>query len=360
MVSRAAGGVASLRAMVRVVDTQLLHKITGVDSINATGERFGIHGTDLGIIWDAGPDADGADRVFVMFGDTYGPDWGGRGAGPSKAQWRTNTLMSSTSRDLDAGLLLDSTLVRPSRPGGATQVIRRNRLNVPTKPFPEHTLIPNSGITIDGVHYVHWMSILIWLPGGRWRTFQSGIAVSTDDARSWSKPITGRWPNLLGRNRFQIGAFTTDPADPEWVYLFGTTNGRWGPAYLARTPRDQVAHVGSYRYFDGTDWVRRSGRAAPVLGGNVGELSVAYHPGLGCWLAVHLDEAQAAILVRTAPTITGPWDDGVPLTTGAEHPGLYGGFLHPWALDGDSIYWLMSQWDPYNVYLMRSRLTNAG
>lgn len=341
--------------MVRVVDTQLLHKITGVDSINATGERFGIHGTDLGIIWDAGPGTDGEDRVFVMFGDSYGPDWGGRGAGPSKAQWRTNTLMSSRSRDLEHGLFLDSTLVRRSR-SGARQVIRRNRLNVPTKPFPEHTLIPNSGITIDGVHHVHWMSILIWLPGGRWRTFQSGIAVSHDDARTWRKPVGARWPNPWGRNRFQIGAFTTDPGDDRHVYLFGTTNGRWGPAYLARTPRDRVAQVSSYRYFDGTDWVRHSRHAAPVLTGNVGELSVSYHPGLDRWLAVHLDEAQAAILVRSAPSITGPWTDGEPLATGAEHPGLYGGFLHPWALDGDTIYWLMSQWDPYNVFLMRSRL----
>ncbi|OYO22015.1 hypothetical protein CGZ93_08815 [Enemella dayhoffiae] len=340
------------------IETTLLHKITGVDSINATGERFGIHGTDLGILWDAGPDADGRDRVFVMFGDTYGEGWGGHGAGPKQAHWRTNTLLSSSSTDLEQGMHLERFLARASRPG-ATQAIRRNRLNVPKVPFPEHTLIPNSGVTVDGVHYVHWMSILLWQPAGRWRTFQAGIAVSRDDARTWQKPITGRWPNPFGSNRFQIGSFAIDPADDAHVYLFGTTNGRWGPAYLARTPKDRVAQVPSYRYFDGRDWVRRSGRAAPLLGGNVGELSVEYHAGLGRWLAVHLDESQAAILVRTAPEITGPWDDGHVLASGVDHPGLYGGFLHPWALEGDSIYWLMSQWDPYNVFLMRSTITAA-
>lgn len=338
--------------MIRVRETALLHQITGVASINTTDRAFGIQGTDLGLLWDAG---DG--RVFVMFGDTYGRGWGGHGAGPATAEWRTNTLFSSRSTDLERdGLLLDTGLVRRGV-GAATQVIRRNRLNVPRLKFPEHTLIPNAGITVDGVHYVQWMSVAFWRGGGRWRTFQAGIAVSKDDGRTWSKPMGGRWTNLLGRDRFQVGAFTRDD---DWVYLFGTTNGRYGPAYLARVAPNRVARAAAYQYWDGDGWSRRQSRAAPVIDGPVGELSVAYHRSLRQWLALHLDETRAAIVLRSAPQITGPWSDGDVAASGRDYPGLYGGYLHPWFLDGDRIYWLMSQWGPYNVFLMRSVLSDGG
>lgn len=338
--------------MVQVVQTRLIGQVTGVSSMNRTDELWGVHGTDLGFLWDAGPGPDGRKRVFCMFGDTYGPGWGGFGAGPRNADWRTNTLFSSTDTDLDDGLYFDACLSRSA--GGASQAIPRSRLN-PTRryPFPEHTMIPNSGITVDGVHHVHWMSVLYWGDGGRWRTFQSGIASSFDDGRTWSKPLGGHWPNPTGRNRFQIGAFTRDE---EWVYLFGTTNGRWGPAYLARVAPDRVARVGAYQYFDGAGWQPRQHRAAAVLPGPVGEMSVVRHSGLGLWLAMYLDESRAQIVLRSAPEITGPWSDAVPVASGTEFPALYGGFMHPWGVTGNEMYWVMSQWGPYNVFWMRSEL----
>ncbi|HHV21655.1 MAG TPA: DUF4185 domain-containing protein [Propionibacterium sp.] len=338
---------------VRVVETVRHSQITGPDSINRTAERFGVTATDLGLLWDAGPDADGNDRVFVMFGDTYGDGWGGRGAGPQSADWRTNVLFASTNKNLEAdSVRLDSAVSRVRR-GGAAQVIRRNRLNVPRARFPEHTLIPNAGITVDGVHYVQWMSVTFWRGGGKWRTFQSGIAVSRDDARTWTKPVRGRWWNIGGGSRFQVAAFTRDD---DWVYLFGTTNGRYGPAYVARVRPDHVARRSAYRYWDGTDWRRRERDAVPVIDGPIGEMSVIHHRGLDRWLALHLDEDRAAIVLHSAREITGPWSSGVEVASGSDYPALYGGFIHPWAVDEDRIYWLMSQWDPYNVYLMRTTL----
>lgn len=347
------------RGSVRVVETVLHSQLTGPDSINDTARRFGVTATDLGTIWDAGPSAEGRDRVFVMFGDTYGDGWGGRGAGPKSADWRTNVLFASTTTDIEAeGIRLDAALSRVRQGGstrwdGAAQAIRRHRFNLPKAHFPEHTLIPNTGITVDGVHYVQWMSILIWLGGGRWRTFQSGIAVSTDDARTWTKPLTGRWFNLRGRDRFQVGAFVRDG---DWVYLFGTTNGRHGPAYVARVAPDRVARAAAYAYWDGADWQRSQRRAVPVIDGEIGEMSIVWHRGLNRWLAMHLDERQAAIILHSAEHLTGPWSDGVPVAVGRDYQGLYGGYIHPWFVDSDDIWWLMSQWDPYNVFLMRSTL----
>lgn len=325
--------------MVRVTDTTRIGPVTGADSANRTDERFAINATDLGIMWDGG---DG--RVLVLFGDTYGSGWGGHGAGPAHADWRCNTLAFSSSRDLNRGLRLDGVVEREG--GGACQVI-------PSGHGREVTVIPNSGLCVDGDQYVHYMSVREWGRPGRWRTNHAGIAVSTDGGRSWAKPRAARWGNRLGGDRFQLGALTRGG---EYVYLFGTTNGRAGDAYLARAAVPDLLSRRRYEYWNGSGWTRWQGGAAAVFGGPVGELSVAYHGWLGRWLLMHLDEHRKGIVLRSAPELTGPWTEGEVVVSGREYPAVYGGYLHPWSLDGPDLYYLVSQWGPYNVFLMRSTL----
>src|SRR5699024_10286027 len=93
--------------VVQVNDTKHIGKVTGEDSSNHTGTRFGIHGTDLGAMWDAG---DGT--VFAIFGDTYGAGWAGDGPGPKHADWRNNVLAFSTGTELDDSLNLDGVIAR--------------------------------------------------------------------------------------------------------------------------------------------------------------------------------------------------------------------------------------------------------
>jgi hypothetical protein len=181
------------------VETTEIGRVTGAGSFSRTDERFGIYGTDLGIMWDGGDE-----RVFVLFGDTYGRGWGGDGAGPDDADWRCNVLAFSADRELGDGMRLDSVVTR--KDGLAAQVIasgggwRR-----------EVTVIPNSGIAVDGRQYVHYMSVHEWgLPGG-WTTNHAGIAVSEDGGETWSKPTRARWKNGHAHDHpFQIGAFTRD------------------------------------------------------------------------------------------------------------------------------------------------------
>src|SRR2546423_14203429 len=99
--------------------------------------------------------------------------------------------------------------------------------------------------------------------------------------------------------------------------------------------------------------------AVPVAAGPAGELSVAYHRGVSRWIMLHLDEVRAAIVLRSAPAPTGPWSFGQPVVSGADHPGLYGGYLHPWELYGSEIYFTMSRWGPYAVYLVHADLELA-
>jgi hypothetical protein len=309
----------------------------GDRDINQTKDRYAVHGTDLGFMW-----RDSRGRVALMFGDTYGAGWGGNGAGPDTADWRMNVLAFSTDTNLSDGLTIDSMVT--DRPGHAKQLIGRwlPRLF-------EETVIPTAGISVGGRDYVHYMSIRSWDP---WVTNYAGIAYSDDGGQNWVKSTAAWWPNTGGMSRFQLGAFVRDAG---YVYLFGTPNGRFGNAHLLRVPEAQVLDVSRYEFWTAAGWSPSADGAIPVMAGQVGELSVQYNAFLGKWVALHLDEQRTAIVMRTAPSLTGPWTGGEVIAHGREHPGLYGGFMHPDS--GADLYFALSRWQPYHVELMRLPLT---
>lgn len=331
----------------RITRVDEIGVVTGEASANRTGSRFGVHGTDLGISWD-----NGQGEVLVAFGDTYGDRWGGHGAGPGDADWRCNILTVSTTTDLAAGLAVDALVTRPD--GTAGQFLARDRAA-----RKENTVIPTAGITAAGVDYVHYMSVRDWGRPGHWRTNYAGIAVSDDHGRSWRKPETGRWPNRRARDHpFQMGAFASDG---EHVYLLGTPNGRFGPAALARVDPQRVSDVDVYEYWTGRGWATGDPYAAvPVFAGTVGELSVRHNGLCDAWLALYLDVGRVALVLRSARELTGPWSEPVTVVSGADHPGLYGSYLHPWGCDGAELYFTMSRWGPYHVTLMRAILDPGG
>ena len=336
---------------VRVERVRDVGLITGESSANRTGSRFGVYGTDLGILWD-----NGNGEVLMAFGDTYGAAWAGNGSGPDHADWRFNVLAGSTTTDLAGGLAWYPVVTRTD--GVAAQV-----LDGDPAVGHEATVIPTSGIAVDGVNYLHYMSVARWGPPGHWRTNHGGVAVSHDHGRSWSRPRSARWPNreqrtgLFGRrpHPFQLGAFARQ--DP-YICLMGTPHGRFGAGSLARVDPHRVLDVDAYHYWTGRNWVPGDPFAAtPVLAGPVAELSLQYNTFCRAWLAMHLDEHRAAVVLRSAPELTGPWSERTVVVSGNEYPGLYGGFLHPWAANGPDVYFTLSQWGPYNVRLMQATVT---
>ncbi|MBV8527993.1 MAG: DUF4185 domain-containing protein, partial [Candidatus Dormibacteraeota bacterium] len=143
-----------------------------------------------------------------------------------------------------------------------------------------------------------------------------------------------------------------------YVYLFGIPGGRFGNAELARVPEADMLQLDAYRYWDGLAWSADPRAAAAVVPAPVGELSVRWSDTLHRWLMMYLDESRAAIVMRTAPQITGPWGDEQVVATAAEHPELYAPYMIP--LDtGPDIYFTMSQFGPYEVYLMKLTLHPA-
>jgi D-arabinan endo alpha-(1,5)-arabinofuranosidase len=340
--------------MVRVIGATRLARITGEDSCNRTASRFGIHATDLGIMWD-----DGRGGVLAAFGDTYGDGWGGHGAGPKHADWRYNVIARSTNTDLDAGLQFDSVMQRED--GMAGQVLPGDRTGV-----HEHTVIPTAGIAIGGRNFLHYMSVRRWGMPGVWHTNYGALAYSDDGGRTWTKSASAVWPNQRqgwlsrfrrrdqGGHSFQMIGFA-GVVDGR-VYLLGTPSGRFGAGHLARVGADDLLEPAAYEYWTGSGWRGDPFAAAPVLRAPVAELSVQYNRHFGRWFAVHLDEHRAAIVLRTAPELTGPWTDGEIVVSGADYPALYGGFQHPWAADRPAIYFTLTQWGPYNVDFFRADL----
>ncbi|MFJ4655893.1 DUF4185 domain-containing protein [Nocardia sp. NPDC088792] len=330
----------------RQVDSvELVNQVTGHGSPNRTDMRWSVDGADLGLMWETHPG-----QVAVVFGDTFGKGWAPGGAGTDQSDWRSNVIGYSSNRDLSKGLLLDD-FVQNSRCHAAEILDSRKIKNFET------TTIPTSGFAVGDRQYLSYMSVARWsLIPGMWWTNLGGIAWSDDNGRTWTKSEWTKWDNLFGIGRFQVATMVPHG---DYVYMFGTPNGRLGVIGLARVPKDQVLNKTAYQYWiDGT-WTPADGanelQATPLMFGTASETSVRYDQDSGQWQMVYLDVVRQQIVMRTAAEPQGAWTDPVPLVSTQDYPTAYGGFIHPWST-GKDLYFTMSAWNSYNVYLMHATL----
>ncbi|MGW7682553.1 DUF4185 domain-containing protein [Kribbella sp. NPDC054772] len=325
---------------------QRVAKLTGPQSINDTEARFALKATDLGILWD-----NGSGEILTAFGDSYGSGWTGPGGGAgdqATIDWRCNLLFRSKDDTLADGMTLDS--AAEDKPGHAKEFLPCKKVD-----RDEHTVIPTAGISVGKRQYVQYMSVNYWGPAGSWFTNYSGFAYSDDNGENWTKDPDARWQNTKAwDDNFQMTALAKDKG---YVYMVGTPNGRFGSAHLARVPQQQVLQKKAWRYWDGRTWSPQETAAVPIAAGPVGEVSVQWNAYTGKWLMMYLDEHRAAIVLRSAKDLTGPWSGEQVVVKGTDYPGLYGSFMHPWST-GPDLYFTMAQWDPYNVFLMHTKLTD--
>ena len=192
-----------------------------------------------------------------------------------------------------------------------------------------------------------------------WDTNFSRIAYSTDGGATWNSTDGPTWENpgaetSTGNHPFQMVAFGKRDG---YVYMFGTPNGRFGAAHVARVVETSILDKTAYEYWTGAAWETGAVAelaAAEIVPPNVAELSVIYNEHAGKWLMTYLDE-NLDIVLRSADSPEGPWSASQAISTFADHPGLYGGFLHP-SSTGEDLYLAMTQWDPYNVSLVRASI----
>lgn len=340
--------------------TSLVDWVTGPNSPNKTLQRFGISGTDLGIMWDNGDPVNR--QVLIAFGDTVGY------CRVHGRQWRYNALFRSQDRALDHGIAVPPGAASNRyagsplwRLGISKQIINSTRW-APT----EDGIIPTAGISVGRTQYVNFMSIKQWVRDGEWTTNFSAIAVSPDNGQNWgiypgtirtpTADSVARAPYVRGNENFQQGAFMR-PGDG-YVYSFGSPPGRGGSAYLARVPQNFVPDLTKYQYWnsDQNTWVPSNPSAAtPVIPGPVGEMSAQYNTYLKKYLVLYTNGGND-VVARTAPAPQGPWGPEQMLVSPWQMPGgIYAPMLHPWST-GKDVYFNLSSWNAYNVMLMHTVL----
>jgi hypothetical protein len=347
----AVGPVAASPAAASSAHTpaSLVQKLTGPQSPNNTYGRWNIKGTDLGILWD-----NGSGQTLAAFGDTFGDAWvgpGGGAFGSGDLNWRSNVLLRSTDTNLSDGMSFASAVTAAD--GRAREIIPG--LHQGNDAGGEVTKIPTAGISVGTRQYLSFMSVRHWGPPGQWDTNYARIAYSDDNGETWTYHSgTPTWNNPGGTDGFQMQAFVRRDG---YLYVYGTPSGRLGAIRLARVPESQVLTQSAYQYWNGSAWVSNNVAAAvPIVAAPVSELSVQYDSYSGRFLMMYLQGED--IVLRSATSATGPWSAPQIAVSSADYPGLYGGYIHPWS-SGGNIYFAMSQWDPYNVYLMRLRITTT-
>ncbi|WP_019932032.1 DUF4185 domain-containing protein [Nocardia sp. BMG111209] len=336
------GAVAPAVPPRQVRSVELVNQVTGHGSVNRTDVRYQVDGTDLGLMWETKPG-----EVAVVFGDTFGKGWQPGGAGAEDQDWRSNVLGYSTGRDLSKGLVIDS-MVQDRRCHAAELLDSRKIKNFET------TTIPTSGFALGSRQFLTYMSINHWsrIPG-MWITNRGGLAYSDDDGRTWVKDRYAEWDNVFGTDRFQVGAMVPHG---DHVYLFGTPNGRVGVVGLARVAKSEILNKSAYQYWvDGTWAPAAENSATPLFTGLAGELSARFDDSTQQWQLAYLDPLRHAIVLRTAAQPQGTWTDGAALIDTDDYPTAYGGFIHPWS-SGRDLYFTVSAWNTYNVYLMHATL----
>ncbi len=392
--------------------------LTGSTSINNTMARFGIFGTDLGIMWDNGVTGDDPTtpiveqhQVLIAFGDTFTN-------AAMTTGWRSNVLLRSADNVLSDGIKVPNGIVDPGNvpvgaysgapmstttPNYAREIIGK----YPYTWWTQVTTIPTGAISIPGAgvngatrQYIAYMSVNQWGWPGSWTTNYSAIAYSDDNGQNWrnvpqSSVRSGGWlnstvPYVSGNEHFQMVSFVKPPEDSAdaaagYVYAYGTPSGRSGTVYLSRVQSTQILDVSKYQYWTGSTWVNNSPSSAkPVLPGttssflglfkwttypSAGELSVQYNDYLKKYVMLYTDSANN-VQLRTSDAPNGTWSAPTTLVTSAKYPGLYAPMIHPWsgtsqlrksdgsAEDPQYLYWNMSLWGNYNVTLMRTDLSS--
>ena len=325
--------VGSVRANgIAVHSPELVSQLTGAEAPVSTEEPWNIYGTDLGI------PIEHDDKLYVVFGDTWGRDES------EGDDWRSNTMAIIESDPVHGYVISD---VIKGENGEAQELLSSLK-----EPETEYTVMPTSGISIDGRMYLHYMSINDW--DQQWWDYKypvvngSGLAYSDDDGQTWTKDEGAWWP---GDTTFTQTAMVKEDG---YVYIFGTPAGRFGSARLLRVSEDDLLDPAEYEYWAGHDWNPDPALATDVVPAPVGELSVRWSEDHERWLMMYKNEVNHTIVLRTAEELQGPWDAERVVVTAADYPSLYAPYIL--SVDDSEVYFTMSKFNSYQVYVMRFTL----
>ncbi len=383
--------------------TNFISWLTGNFPDNYTLSRFGINGTDVGIIWDNGMVDDPSTpynehQLLIAFGDTFGdPNAPGQ-------QWRSNVLLRTSDLVLSDGLSIPNGTVINAADlstyfGGAALAYVNFAKQIINDPNvgPAVTIIPTAGISVPtpgtmfGVtQYINFMAVQQWGNPGYWTTSYSAIAYSVDNGQNWTfAPSTVRLNQWwTGNQNFQQASYVR-PGDG-YVYMYGTPNGRQGNAYLARVPEPSMLDLTKYQYWNGNaaavpgqpgpagQWITGNPAAATSIfpvqqvvgacgalsrgpGSTTSEMSVQYNAYLKKYIAMYTDQNNSVVM-RTSDLPQGAWSYAKVLMN-QQPGGIYAPMMNPWSPStkgtGSDLYWNLSLFNTYDVMNMRTDLSKV-
>jgi hypothetical protein len=311
---------------------------------NNTATKWNVGGTDLGIVWEMQ-----SGRYGIFFGDTFGRDFvpNSTAPGPNGGSWRSNVLAFSDDSNLDDGLSFAG--MAADERGNAREIVYGGK---DSSGNGDWTSIPAAAIRVNSIDYVQYFNIKNWTG---WITNHSGMYKSVDNGQTWTQ-----CENIVfsAYSKFgQGGYFKKDG----YVYMIGTPPGRDGSAHLARFREPDIENRDAYEYWNGTEWIKGDETAASVIiNDKVGELSFIYNEKHHKWIIAYFNSIRYNITMRTASELTSVWSEPCELAAGSEYAQLYGSYFHPLSTVGDNLYFLMSMWMPYNVFLMKAELADMG
>ena len=398
-------------------NTSIITKVTGPGGLNDTPARFGVGGTDLGIMWDNGiPDNPSTTtvnehQVLILFGDTFGSNTPVR-----TGVWRNNMLLRSSDNILSNGMYVrdGSVPIEGTTADDFTgaplvynselnqnifkQVIANERYAV----GQDITIIPTSAISVPynnaygSRQYATFMDVRSWDTPGRWTTNYSGVAYLRRQRRDMAcrvgehprirpgvldQAVRLRQPELPAGSTRQAAGGLSGCGCGLGLRVRHSLGAR-GHGLPVPVKQDQILDQTKYEYWNGTAWVANKPSAAtPVLPGTttssffglikrttyptVGEMSVQYNEYEQKYIMIYADQSNN-IVMRKADRPEGPWSAPTTLVTSSKMPGLYAPMIHPWSSttnvpesDRQYLYWNLSTWNDYQVTMMRTDLSKV-
>lgn len=273
----------------------------------------GIYSIPLNGIEGAGGYAEG--RTLFVFSDTFVGN-----VGPEGKRQLGSTLVNNTLAYRPAG----APAARPMAFFVAETFTGAPRASFePTVPgaAPDEWYWMKDGIAIDGT---------VYLLASRFRRdpvayiFREGLTLIELDANDISAsteppqrevpltidPIGDRGPVVYGASIMPNTTTAKAPAPDGYIYVYGTREDPGNKLVMvARVRPEQFADIGSWRFWNGEDWVADIAAATPITDRAAVELSVSPLEN-GKFLMVHqLDQLDRRIVVRVADRPEGPFGD---------------------------------------------------
>lgn len=309
-------------------------------------DRFGIGGTDLGVIAMA-PD----ERLVSVFGDTF------ERAGVGGPGWRSPVVLFGDPMTVQVGVEWTGA----AGPGNYAHQVLNYEHGAIIRGQRVTTMLPTDLIKIGNAMYLHVM-VCEGLGNVRWTELHR----SPDNGETW-EPTGVAWPGDHHGGLFQM--LTWERGHDGYVYVFSTGFQRDKGLILQRVPEEQVTVPAAWSSWGYRDHKWAWGNPPTlVLDGKYGELCLR-RSGTR-WLLTFFDAGNYRIdgMSLDSPTANlyqAPWETlliGCSWEAEDHNRGLvaqlYGGYIIPDSPSGN-LHLIVSQWNtrtnwPYRAMQFRT------